>query len=174
MQQSSGCKFRLLADCTVTGVCSPDNLYHTIQEVRCHHLPFGITSAPEHFQRQITHILSGLSGKCEDWQSYLGTNRDTCWRQCRCLIILVGGSSDAEWRPVFYISWALIYWACFGLFDRNSILFSFSHSSPHWWETSWVTLQKMFNKRPPASRYHQVWDVSHYDRWSCHFPHANE
>ena len=27
-----------------------------------HHLPFGITSAPEHFQRQMSYILTSLEG----------------------------------------------------------------------------------------------------------------
>jgi len=59
----AGCEFKFLADWTVPGVYSLDNFNHTIRELMLL-LPilFGITSAPEHFQRPMMHTLSGLSG----------------------------------------------------------------------------------------------------------------
>ena len=55
-----GCQFGFLADTAIGSVCTSDDLHNSIWYFR--RLPFGISSAPEHFQRRISEALIGLEG----------------------------------------------------------------------------------------------------------------
>ena len=52
----------LLANPAVRDVQTPDHIHNTIGRYHFNKLPFGISSAPEHFQKQMSRILDGLGG----------------------------------------------------------------------------------------------------------------
>ena len=49
-----------MADHADQRICSINNLHYSLWQICFNYLPFGITSAPEHFQCRMSDILQGL------------------------------------------------------------------------------------------------------------------